>query len=169
MKKSYIWVLVVDSLIVLLLVSACSRSVPAPAPSTPPATSSAPAMSPASKSTPSSAAPSPTATAPGATTVGQLADAGKTVYASRCAKCHGDRGQGVGAPPVIGASANLQKFNNAQALLEYINIAMPMDAPGGLSRQEYSQVLSFLLVENGFTPATTVFDAGNLSRLTLKK
>lgn len=107
--------------------------------------------------------------APSGTTFGQLAQTGKTVFASRCAKCHGDSGQGVTAPAIIGASASLDKYNTAQGLLNFIDTAMPMNAPGILSQQEYSQVLSFLLVQNNFTPSDKVFDASNLGNIPLKR
>lgn len=153
---------VVISLAALVLVSACSGS--APAPSTPPATSPAEPTSPAPKP-PSS---QPPISPPGGVTFGQLADAGKTVYTASCAKCHGDRGQGVTAPAVIGTGAGLQKYNTAQGLLQFISAAMPMDAPGSLSQQQYSQVLGYLLVQNNFTPPDALFNASNLSNLTLK-
>ncbi len=112
--------------------------------------------------------PTPTPT-PTATTMGQYAQAGTTVFANRCAKCHGDKGQGVTAPAVIGQNASLDKYNTAQGLLNFMSAAMPLDAPGALSQQEYRQLLCFLLVQNNFAAANAPFDQNNLSSIALKK
>ncbi len=109
---------------------------------------------------------SPPATA--TQTFGQLADAGRSVFASRCAQCHGDNGQGLNAPAVIGSNANLGKYNTAQGLLDYIDVTMPFNAPGSLSSQEYSNVLGFLLVQNNYVSASTAFDSNQLKNILLK-
>lgn len=72
-------------------------------------------------------------------------------------------------PAIIGANANLGKYSTAQGLLTFISTTMPLDAPGGLSQQEYFQVLCYLLVQNGFTPGNTVFNASNLGSIRLTK
>src|SRR4030042_1117882 len=100
MKKLY--VLVALAIILLALVaSACSAPTPAPTPTQTPT-------------------PTPTSTPSPTATVGQLASAGQTVFASRCAGCHGQNGEGKTAPAVIGASASLTKYNDAQGLFNYI-------------------------------------------------
>jgi len=101
--------------------------------------------------------------------VGQLADAGKTVFASRCAGCHGQKGEGGRAPAIIGANANLTKYTDAQGLFNYISTAMPMNAPGSLSQQDYLQALGFLLLQNQFATASTPADSNRLSSILLKK
>jgi mono/diheme cytochrome c family protein len=113
--------------------------------------------------------PSSTVAKPTESTAGQLAESGKTTFANRCARCHGDNGQGATAPAVIGPDAALGKYNTAQGLLDFVDTTMPMNAPGSLSRQEYLQVLCFLLVQNQFVPADTVFDPNSLGSLSLKK
>ncbi len=102
-------------------------------------------------------------------TAGQLEEAGKTVYANSCAKCHGDKGQGVTAPSIIGTAASLDKYNTAQGLLNFISTVMPADAPGTLSQQAYLQVLSYLLVENKYISPETIIDSNLLDKITLKK
>lgn len=99
----------------------------------------------------------------------QMAEAGNTVFASRCARCHGDSSQGLRAPAVIGANAQLAKYNTAQGLLGFVSTAMPMNAPGSLSPLEYQQVLAFLLVQNNFTTAGTQFDVNQLGSVPLQK
>ncbi len=117
----------------------------------------------------SSTTPTNTSTTTGDTTFGQAADSGKTTYASKCAKCHGDNGQGVTAPAVIGSGANLGKYNTAQGLLEFISAQMPFDAPGSLSSQEYLNILAFLLVQDNYVTAATALDSNQLVNIQLKK
>ncbi|MFH1032427.1 MAG: c-type cytochrome [Chloroflexota bacterium] len=110
----------------------------------------------------------PTSPTGASQTIGQLSDAGKTVFAGKCAGCHGDQGQGSRAPAIVGSSASLQKYNTAQGLLDFISSAMPPPAPGSYSRQEYLQALCFLLVQNNFASAGTAFNENALSGLQLK-
>jgi len=81
---------------------------------------------------PSTATPTPTAsppTTPAAQTMGQLAELGKTVYAANCAGCHGSDGQSGQAPALVGANANLGKYNTAAGLFAFISTAMPVSSP----------------------------------------
>ena len=74
-----------------------------------------------------------------------------------CAKstCHGPRHPPEGfqfpknfAPALVGANT-LTKYENAQALFNFISTRMPYQAPGTLSRDEYWQLVAFLLRERG--------------------
>ncbi len=106
--------------------------------------------------------------APSGTTAGQLADAGKTVFATRCAGCHGDSGQGVRAPAIIGANASLAKYNTGQGVLDFVDTAMPANAPGSLSQQDYLDVVSYLLVQNNYVSPGTALDTSRLGSINLK-
>jgi polar amino acid transport system substrate-binding protein len=98
----------------------------------------------------------------------QLAEAGKTVYAASCGKCHGANGEGVTAPTLIGTNTNLPAYNNAQGLLDFINTQMPFDAPGSLTQQQYLEVLSFILLQNKMVAPDTVLDTSKLPSIPLK-
>ncbi len=98
-------------------------------------------------------------------TFGQLADAGALVFAARCAPCHGDLGQGNLGPALIGENAGFDDYGTAQGLLNFISIAMPQDAPGSLTREEYLHVLSFLLVSNKYASPTVTFGESKLQRI----
>jgi cytochrome c len=98
-----------------------------------------------------------------------LAEAGKTVFANHCTSCHGANGQGVTAPANIGPDAHLEIYNTAQGLYDYVSTNMPQDAPGSLSQQEYLQVVSYLLVANGFVKPDIPLDPGKLGALPLQK
>jgi alcohol dehydrogenase (cytochrome c) len=120
-----------------------------------------------------SATTAPSGTSPaaygGSSTFGAAADASKTVYASRCAKCHGPNGQGVTGPALAGSGANLGKYNTAQGLLSFMSVSMPFDAPGSLARQDYLNILSWLLVQNSYVSASTTFDPNQLNSIQLTK
>ncbi len=116
----------------------------------------------------STATTTTTTTTSAGATFGQFADSGKTVFASHCSKCHGDQGQGITGPAIIGPSANLVKYTTAQTLLSFIDTNMPLDAPGTLSHQEYLQVLSFLLVQNNDAPGSNTFSESALASVQLK-
>lgn len=126
--------------------------------------STAPTSTPVASATPT-VSPAPTASG---TTFGQLAQQGQGVFATRCSGCHGQNGQGATAPAVLGAGANLGKYGDAQKLLDFISTAMPFNAPGSLSADQYRQVLSFFLVENSFVTAGTAFNASQLGSVSLQ-
>jgi mono/diheme cytochrome c family protein len=111
---------------------------------------------------------SPTASAAGLT-FGQLANTGQTIYTNSCALCHGDSGQGGTASSIIGARANLQKYNTAQGLFDYIRTNMPASAPGSLPLDKYQQVMGYLLVQNNFVQSNTPFAADQLSTIQLTR
>jgi cytochrome c oxidase subunit 2 len=113
----------------------------------------------------------PPATTPPSTstsTAGQLAQLGTTVFGADCASCHGSAGQGGIGPRIIGAGNALSKYTTAQGLLGFISAAMPLNAPGSLSAQQYDELLSFILVQNNWMQAGTVFDPNSLSSVPLK-
>ncbi|MGH7252930.1 MAG: c-type cytochrome [Nitrospiraceae bacterium] len=80
---------------------------------------------------------------------GQVA-AGQAVYLKHCARCHGEKGEGIDAPALIGEPANrLQSYPTGATLFQYVRLLMPLDAPGSLSEGDYWAVLAYLLVRNG--------------------
>ncbi len=158
---------IIAILITSLLIIGCA----APAtPSTPPAIpqTTPPASPPASTPvTPPSSGVAPTPAT--AATAGELADAGKAVFADNCAKCHGATGAGGGSPALIGSSAKLDRYSNAQALLDFVSKQMPLGKAGTLSAQEYLQVVTFLLVQNGFVQPSATLDASSLGTIKTTK
>jgi mono/diheme cytochrome c family protein len=83
-------------------------------------------------------------------TNGADATPGTQVYMAQCASCHGAAGEGFIGPPVIGPEAALGVYENGRRLLDYISTTMPQANPGGLSDEQYREVLAFLLIRNGF-------------------
>jgi cytochrome c len=78
------------------------------------------------------------------------------VYAASCAKCHGAQGEGGTGPLVIGGSKRIASYGDTDRLYDYVSRTMPFDTPGSLTADEYWQVISFLLEENGLLPEDTV-------------
>jgi mono/diheme cytochrome c family protein len=98
---------------------------------------------------------------------------GETIYRLRCSGCHGATGtEGpfdhlVGREP--GDSFNFGRDPNflakrtignywpyATTLYDYINRAMPFDAPGSLSSNEVYSVVAYLLYRNQIVPGNAV-------------
>lgn len=98
---------------------------------------------------------------------------GESVYGLRCAGCHGATGSEgpfdrlVGREP--GDSFDFGRDPNflakrtvgsywpyATTLYDYINRAMPFDAPGSLSSREVYSVVAYLLYRNQIIPANAV-------------
>jgi mono/diheme cytochrome c family protein len=86
---------------------------------------------------------------------------GAAVFATSCASCHGDRGQGGGpdapeAPALIEPRA-LTGFRHVQELYEFVYDSMPQDVPSSLPTDQYWAVVAWLLSQNGIAgPGVTL-------------
>src|SRR5579885_1070795 len=100
-----------------LAVTACRAGTSAP----PVAAAPNPTATPVSVASPTKAV----ATTPAGPTAGELANQGKMVFASNCAKCHGDKGQGVTAPSLIGPKNDLVKYKTAKGVYDFASSNMP--------------------------------------------
>jgi S-disulfanyl-L-cysteine oxidoreductase SoxD len=105
---------------------------------------------------------------------------GATIYAARCASCHGKTGkegpndvlvgrlpgdafpfaQDARTPKTIGSY-----WPYATTVFDYIRRAMPPDAPGTLKDEEVYALVAFLLVQNELAPADAVIDAAALPKV----
>jgi mono/diheme cytochrome c family protein len=77
----------------------------------------------------------------GVFTEGQ-AQRGEMVFRQVCAACHG-----LGD---FSGEAWLKRWPTAGGLFDVISSTMPQDNPGGLTPQQYSDVIAFFLKSNGF-------------------
>ncbi|MBI2909533.1 MAG: cytochrome c [Chloroflexi bacterium] len=68
-----------------------------------------------------------------------------------CGKCHGQRGQGLLAPRLIGDDS-LAGHATAQDLFNFVSTYMPADSPGSLKGDDYWAVVGFLLKQNNLLP-----------------
>jgi alcohol dehydrogenase (cytochrome c) len=149
--------------------TACSSggSAYGPAPTVTTAIKAAPPTAVPAASTAVPAGPT-AAPAPAVTTAGALADAGKAVFASHCAGCHGANGQGGAGPSNIGPANQLAKYGTGKGLYDKVSTTMPRSAPGTLTADQYLQVTAFLLVQNNFVKAADPLDASKLATVAIK-
>lgn len=111
-------------------------------------------------------------------------EAGKQLYASACAACHGDKLQGVVGLPDMPSGAALRLVGGrgtltsqkptvtvesywpyATTLFDYIRRAMPYTAPGSLSDAEVYAVSAYILGEAKIIDKSTILDAVSLPKV----
>jgi mono/diheme cytochrome c family protein len=73
-------------------------------------------------------------------------------FATHCAACHGASLGGVGEAPGLIGGQFISDFDGLTVaeLFDRIRATMPMTAPGSLKREQYAQILAFVLKSNGF-------------------
>ncbi len=82
---------------------------------------------------------------------------GEAAYAKSCASCHGSAlTGGESAPPLAGGDF-LSNWNGLTVgdLYDRFRTTMPADRPGGLKREEYVDILAFVLTMNQFPAGKT--------------
>jgi cytochrome c len=103
---------------------------------------------------------------------------GETLYRTRCAVCHGAKGEGVPPnPPLVGREPRegfpfvreptlVRTIGNywphATTLFDYVRRTMPLDAPGSLTDEEVYSLTAWLLVANEILPAGSRLDSASL-------
>ena len=107
---------------------------------------------------------------------------GETIYAARCASCHGKTGtEGpndrlVGREPgdgfPFGRDPQRPKtigsyWPYATTVFDYIRRAMPPSAPGSLQSDEIYGLVAYLLFLNELVPADAVMDATSLPKVVM--
>lgn len=80
------------------------------------------------------------------------AERGKTVYAQRCAVCHGATLEGDNHAPMLSSAGFLAHWSGLSAydLLKKVGTTMPAGAPGSLSAEDYEDVTAYLLSYSQF-------------------
>ena len=101
---------------------------------------------------------------------------GRVIFATRCAGCHGDHGQGIGDYPALAGGQGtlatakpLQTVGSywpyATTVWDYIHRAMPYTQPGTLTIDETYAVTAYVLHLNGILRAKASLDAKTLPRV----
>ena len=112
------------------------------------------------------------------------ATTGLVVYASKCASCHGAKGEGRAASPGIAAAPKIvgrepregfpfgrdprhvktvgNYWPYATTVYDYVHRAMPQTAPGTLTPDETYAVVAWLLAENEIIPRDAEMNARTL-------
>jgi mono/diheme cytochrome c family protein len=101
--------------------------------------------------------------------------AGREVFAARCSKCHGEKGEGSVGPVLVGGQGTLATakplktvgsyWPYATTVWDYINRAMPFDQPGLLKPPEVYAVVAYILNLNGIIANDQVMDAKSLPKV----
>ena len=102
---------------------------------------------------------------------------GATLFAARCATCHGPTGQEGPMDRLVGGAGTLASqqpiktigsyWPYATTLYDYVHRAMPFPAPQSLSPDEVYSVVAWLLYRNGIIAEDTVLDARSLSSISM--
>ena len=81
-------------------------------------------------------------------------------FALYCAACHGASLGGIGEAPGLIGGQFISDFDGLTVaeLFDRIRATMPMTAPGSLKREQYAQILAFVLKANGYPPGTKDLD-----------
>ena len=154
--KKYGVHLLVALTVLMMIFAACA---PAPSPTPPPTT-----------------APTPPPSTPTAITFQTLASAGQPIFSNTCAVCHGNNGQGTNACPVVmwGSGSTLGTFNGATlftdagGMLTFMSTKMPLNAPGSLTHQQYTDLLAYILMQGNRVSPSTPFSESTLSSIPIK-
>jgi len=100
---------------------------------------------------------------------------GRDLYTNNCAGCHGPGGQGGIKDRLAGGVGSLATatpvktvgsyWPYATTLYDYIRRAMPYQAPGSLTNDEYYALAAYLLNVNGIVPADATLDRESLPKV----
>ena len=100
---------------------------------------------------------------------------GATIFAAKCAACHGDNGKGGVAAAMVsdrqlnGISASQKTIKNfwpyATTIFDFIRRAMPFTAPRSLSDEEVYALTAYILAENKLIGADDTMNAETLPKV----
>jgi S-disulfanyl-L-cysteine oxidoreductase SoxD len=101
---------------------------------------------------------------------------GRTIYVEKCASCHGKSGVEGPYSKLVAIYNEADSVHNndraignywpyATTLFDYINRAMPYNAPGTLTADEVYSVTAFLLYQNEIIDSSIVIDSRNLPQV----
>jgi len=103
--------------------------------------------------------------------------AGGQVFAEKCARCHGPKGEGDVGARLVGGQGTLNTprplktvgsfWPYATTLWDYVNRAMPFDQPGALEPAEVYAAVAFVLNLNGIIDERAVMDASSLPKVSM--
>ena len=106
-----------------------------------------------------------------------MAAQGQAIYSARCASCHGDTGREGGTGPVLVDPRAFQPgvtpptvgnyWPYATSVYDYVNRAMPPDAPGSLQPNEVYALVAYLLSANEIIAIDAVMNAQTLPRVVM--
>ena len=85
---------------------------------------------------------------------------GQGLYRENCGRCHAETLTGGESSPELTGTAFIERWKGLTVgdFFERIRTSMPTDNPGGLSRQQYSDVVAYILSVNKFPAGTKELD-----------
>lgn len=102
---------------------------------------------------------------------------GASLYAARCAACHGAHGEGAAAEALAGGQGSVASpkplrtvgsfWPYATTLFDYVRRAMPFDAPQSLTADETYAVSAYVLHLNGLLSEEASLDAASLPEVAM--
>jgi cytochrome c len=102
---------------------------------------------------------------------------GETIFAEKCASCHGGHGEGkpmdrlVGGSGTIGTATPIKTVGSywpfATTLFDFVRRAMPFNAPQSLSPNEVYAVSAYVLYLNQIVPDDAILDAKSLPKVAM--
>ena len=90
----------------------------------------------------------------------EQADRGAGLYAQRCGACHGAALNGTGEAPPLGGGEFVSHWDTLTVgdLYDRVRTTMPQNDPMSMTREEYADVLAYVLKNNGFPAGTRELD-----------
>lgn len=88
------------------------------------------------------------------------AEAGKTVFMTSCASCHGKHSEGISAPANAGRVFLDRVKELGWSIADLRNLVvnnMPYNNPGSLSPKQYAEIMAFLLASDCYPSGTVAF------------
>lgn len=96
----------------------------------------------------------------------------RLVYMENCARCHGRALQGTGAAPSLAGGNFIARWDGESLddLHYVVSALMPLDAPGSLEDDTYTDLIAYILQQNGFVAGESPLptDAEALSRYVIR-
>lgn len=98
---------------------------------------------------------------------------GHDLYNEHCASCHGEALEGQGSLPLSGATFRARWADDRHSvddLFYIIRTLMPYGQPATLSKQEYIDIIAYILMVNGYPAGAQPLpsDPPSLKRMTIK-
>ena len=102
----------------------------------------------------------------------EQATRGETLYAERCAKCHGDTLGGQESAPALTGTTFYSNWEGEmlEPLFDRVRTTMPQDKPGSLSRAQNADILAYMLKAGGYPAGATPLNsqAGAMASITIR-
>lgn len=84
---------------------------------------------------------------------------GQIAFYENCAECHGAQLEGNFGPALDDSHGNVQ-WESVSAVFSYLTASMPFGNAGGLPRNEYLDIMAFLLHAHGHHPGAAALTVG---------